>query len=70
MDTGRSSVHHRLVLDQLLGAGAFRTTGSSTTGRRYELNYLCGCIATERGIDRFEVHPCPEHHATLRAEQG
>jgi hypothetical protein len=59
---------HRLLLDRLLGAGTFRITQSSGHGAERDMSYRCGCQATERALDRFEVIPCDGHRDTIRAE--
>ena len=58
----------RLVLDRLLGAGIFRLSQSSGDSPRHDMQYRCGCRATERDPDRFEVFPCGDHDAAVARE--
>jgi hypothetical protein len=59
---------HRLVLDRLLGAGTFRLTQSSGDSSRHDMLYGCGCRATERDPDRYEVFACLDHDEAVARE--
>ncbi|HEV2737461.1 MAG TPA: hypothetical protein VGU66_02670 [Candidatus Elarobacter sp.] len=61
---------HRLLLDRLLGASVFQLHDSSAEGQTRHLRFRCGCVATERRLDRYAVIPCPAHHDTVTAEQA
>jgi hypothetical protein len=65
---GSDGLLHRLILDRLLGAGTFRLMQSSGHGTQRDLHFRCGCLATERALDRFEVAACADHRDMIRAE--
>jgi hypothetical protein len=67
---GSDGLLHRLILDRLLGAGTFRLMQSSGHDVQRDMTYRCGCQATEREVDRFEVLPCANHRDTIRAESA
>lgn len=55
---------HVLALDHLLGRGAFHMA-CSAEGQRKDISYRCGCLATERELDRYEIVPCAKHRALI-----
>lgn len=66
MSVAKSDLFHGLLLKRLLGLEHVRVTDEA--GRSCDVIYACGCLATERDLDRFAVYPCPEHRDVLRAE--
>lgn len=63
-------VLHRLHLDRLLGTSVFQLHDSNADGQTRHLRFRCGCVATERELDRYAVIPCAAHQEALTIEHA